>query len=85
MREDKFLMRFVIITGTVVSSLLSLIIIITVAYFKIWQPEFPIPEVLNNWGGIILGFYFGSFLGLLKDWLRIAQPEKGGTTPPTAT
>lgn len=78
MREDKFLMRFVIIIGTIVSSIISLAVIIPVAYFKVRQPEFEIPEVLTNWGGLIIGFYFGSFLGLVKDWIRISGTPEGG-------
>jgi hypothetical protein len=33
----------------------------------------PIPDELSNWGGIILGFYFGQFVTLLKDYMGIVQ------------
>lgn len=78
MKEDRFLIRFLIITMTIVSSIISLIIVLTVAYFKIFLPEFPIPEILTNWGGLIIGFYFGSFIGLVKDLLKISPTEEGG-------
>lgn len=29
----------------------------------------PIPDQLSNWGGIILGFYFGQFVSLVKDYM----------------
>ena len=32
-----------------------------------------IPDVLSNWGGIILGFYFGQFINLVKDYMGIIQ------------
>ena len=37
------------------------------------------PSILENWGGIILGFYFGTFVGLLKEWLVGPGKEKGET------
>jgi hypothetical protein len=30
-----------------------------------------VPEVLSNWGGIILGFYFGQFVNLAKDYMGV--------------
>lgn len=32
-----------------------------------------IPDQLSNWGGIILGFYFGQFINLVKDYTGIIQ------------
>lgn len=76
MKEDTFLIRFLVITMTLVSSIIALMVIYTVAYYKILLPEFKIPEVFTNWGGLIIGFYFGSFVGLLKDLLRIFRTEE---------
>jgi hypothetical protein len=36
-----------------------------------------IPEQLSNWGGIILGFYFGQFINLVKDYTGILQNAVG--------
>ena len=36
----------------------------------IFKSGFDIPVTLQNWGGLIIGFYFGSFVSLLKDWSR---------------
>lgn len=33
----------------------------------------PIPDQLSNWGGIILGFYFGQFISIVKDYMGIIQ------------
>jgi len=82
MREDKFLMRFLIISGVIVSSIISVAIIVTVAYITIVTPEAEIPEVLTNWGGLIIGFYFGSFLSLVKDWLKLSESAEGGENKP---
>lgn len=67
MEEDVFLRRFLIIAWVLVSSLIAITILGSTAYFKIKHPTAPIPEVLSNWGGIILGFYFGSFTTFAKD------------------
>ena len=67
MEEDVFLRRFLIITWVLVSSGIALLILGSTMYFKVKNPTAPIPEVLSNWGGIILGFYFGSFTTFAKD------------------
>jgi hypothetical protein len=40
-----------------------------------------IPDQLSNWGGIILGFYFGQFINLVKDYIGIIQASSGGNQP----
>ncbi|GAH45191.1 unnamed protein product, partial [marine sediment metagenome] len=65
------------ITMTIVASIISLVIVLSVAYFKIFLPSFAIPEVFTNWGGLIIGFYFGSFIGLVKDLLKKSPTEEG--------
>lgn len=32
-----------------------------------------VPDVLANWGGIILGFYFGQFVSLVKDYMGVME------------
>lgn len=32
-----------------------------------------VPDVLSNWGGIILGFYFGQFVNLVKDYMGVIE------------
>ncbi|QBF32203.1 hypothetical protein [Thalassococcus sp. S3] len=70
---DRFLKRFVVVTVMIVSSLIALGIIFVTAFLPVFLQSNP-PEALVNWGGIIIGFYFGTFAGLLKDWL---SDEKG--------
>jgi hypothetical protein len=38
----------------------------------------PIPDELSNWGGIILGFYFGQFISIVKDYMGIVQTSSKG-------
>lgn len=60
--------RFVVYCAVSVSSIIALVVIGVVAIMPLVRTGFEIPEVLANWGGLIIGFYFGSFVTLLKDW-----------------
>ncbi len=71
---DQFLRRFVVVTATIVASLIALGIIFVTAFMPLFV-EYAAPKELVNWGGIIIGFYFGTFASLLKDWL---STEKRG-------
>ncbi len=71
---DQFLRRFVVVTATIVASMIALGIIFVTAFMPMFV-EYTAPEELVNWGGIIIGFYFGTFASLLKDWL---STEKKG-------
>ena len=69
MNSMEYYKKFLIITWCIVSSLIALIIIGGVIYFKIINKQAGVPEVLTNWGGMVLGFYFGSFASFAKDIL----------------
>lgn len=84
MNDDVFLRRFIIITWAVVSSIIALMILGGTMYYKFLNPTAPMPEVLTNWGGIILGFYFGSFTAFAKDVLFNAK-KKSREEPPENT
>ncbi len=62
--------RFVVYAAVTVSSIIALLVICVVALIPLFWPEYEIPTTLQNWGGLIIGFYFGSFITLLKDWSR---------------
>jgi hypothetical protein len=72
---DQFLRRFVVVTVILVSSLIALVIIFATVLVPIVSTN-DAPEELKNWGGLIIGFYFGTFIGLLKDWL--SEPGQKG-------
>lgn len=60
--------RFVVYAAVIVSSVIALTVIFVVALMPLFRAGYEIPDVLQNWGGLIIGFYFGSFISLLKDW-----------------
>jgi hypothetical protein len=74
MVKHDFIEKFIVISWVVVSSLIALMVLGGTMYYKIINTTAPMPEVLSNWGGIILGFYFGSFTSIAKDILS----KKGG-------
>lgn len=76
--------KFVVYMGITVSSLIALGVICAVIILP-FVDNTPIPAALENWGGLIIGFYFGSFMTLIKDWSGVqagsagAPVEKGST------
>jgi hypothetical protein len=75
-------------------SVIVVVSVVVIAIVEVWagSPEIKIPDVLSNWGGIILGFYFGQFVNLVKDFMGIVSgtslPAQIGGTPaanPSAT
>ncbi|SIT14639.1 hypothetical protein SAMN05421759_1216 [Roseivivax lentus] len=65
---DQSSKRFVVFCAVSVSSIIALAVIGVVALMPLLAPGYEVPETLANWGGLIIGFYFGSFITLLKDW-----------------
>lgn len=63
---------------SVVAGLISVIIIVSVVILALTGKE--IPQQLSNWGGIILGFYFGQYITLVKDYMGIIQSVGGPKT-----
>jgi hypothetical protein len=62
---------------SLIAGAISLTVVISVVVLALYQQ--PIPDVLSNWGGIILGFYFGQFINLVKDYIGVVQ----GTSAPS--
>jgi hypothetical protein len=56
---------------SVIAGTISLVVVVSVVIIAI--SGHIVPEVLSNWGGIILGFYFGQFITLMKDYMGIMQ------------
>jgi hypothetical protein len=63
----------VIGVGTLISGVLAVGIILSVLIISLYNPDKEPPKVLENWGGIILGFYFGQFLSLVKDYMHSSE------------
>lgn len=57
---------FIIKVQTVVSALLALLVVGSVVWVAMWNMmgvgSVEIPPVFVDWGGVIIGFYFGTFL-----------------------
>jgi hypothetical protein len=53
--------------------------VVFLAVMSVFKPEskIEIPQVLGNWGGIIIGFYFGQFANLVKDYLVVGGSPSG--------
>ncbi len=65
----------VIAGGTLISGLIALAIVISVVVLALEGVK-EVPKVLENWGGIILGFYFGQFLSLVKDYMNTLSERR---------
>jgi uncharacterized integral membrane protein len=73
--------------GFIISGIIAIIIVMSVVSISVLQAlysagEYKIPDVLANWGGVIVGFYFGTFVSLIKDYMRLE--EKRSTSEPQA-
>lgn len=55
---------------SIISGVIALIIVLSVVIIAVTGSG-PIPSELSNWGGIVLGFYFGQFVNLVKDYMGI--------------
>lgn len=54
--------NFILIFGSVISGILALVIICVPIVAPLFLSSYAIPETIENWGGVIIGFYFGSFI-----------------------
>lgn len=73
-KRDRLLFQLVY-SGFLISGVIALLVIGGVIYLSVAGPTNQngdpiVPEVLQNWGGIIVGFYFGTFVSLIKDYMK---------------
>ena len=68
---------------TIFSGAIAVIVVGSVVILALTKSE--IPDQLSNWGGIILGFYFGQYMTLAKDYMGLASgtPRPSTALPPT--
>lgn len=57
---------------TLIAGLIAITVVVSVVAFSLFGNA-EAPEVLTNWGGIILGFYFGQFVNLVRDYMGVVQ------------
>jgi hypothetical protein len=72
----------VLIAQTWVSGFLALVIVVSAVVIPLYglymeNPNIEVPDVIQNWGGVIIGFYFGSALTQMGSLL--ASLKGGGS------
>jgi hypothetical protein len=63
----------ILVILTIVAGLLALVIIGTICYTAVVpgvSTENKALAQLQNWGGVVIGFFFGSFFNLLAETLK---------------
>jgi hypothetical protein len=73
-RRKRKLTHGIILSGWILTILTMVAIIGTALYMMTAQGFAKLPEELAQWCGIALGFLFGSFTGIVKDFISDA-PE----------
>jgi hypothetical protein len=64
---------FVSVIGTILAGLIALAVIVGVIFLSARDGN--VPDVLKNWGGIIIGFFFGQFFSFVQTMLRPATND----------
>ncbi|TBB95930.1 hypothetical protein ELH39_01015 [Rhizobium ruizarguesonis] len=59
---------------SIIAGVISLVVVISVVVIAISGGV--VPDVLSNWGGIILGFYFSQFLNIVNGYMGILEKAK---------
>ena len=78
MEGDIWLRRCVVLIIICVSSIIALATIGAAILHPYLDEHSETPSVLEDWGGLIIGFYFGTLVGLLKDWMSDASGKDNG-------
>lgn len=69
--RTKNVVTAIIISGWVVSVILIISIVAASLYLQVVQPHVQLPDTLREWSGIALGFLFGNFFSIVKDYLTV--------------
>lgn len=59
----------ILISGWILSVLVILFIVSASVYLLTMYPTVPLPDTLREWSGISIGFLFGSFFTIIKDYV----------------
>ena len=70
---------YIFLIGIVAAGLIGLIVIAGAIFWKDASKE------VMQWGGTIIGFFFGTFFSLLKDYMRMGQEPRNEPKAPNAT
>jgi hypothetical protein len=69
--RTKNIVTGIILSGWVVSVLLIMSIVAASVYLQVMFPNNPVPDTLREWSGICMGFLFGNFFSIVKEYLMI--------------
>jgi len=67
--RTKNLVTGILISGWILSVLLILSIVSASVYLQVMHPETPLPDTLREWSGISIGFLFGNFFTIIKEYV----------------
>jgi hypothetical protein len=70
------LILWIVALGTGIIGLISLSIVGAVIYSSLQYGK-P-PEILSNWGGLIIGFFIGSFFNFVRTALGLELEDSNG-------
>jgi hypothetical protein len=71
----------VVLAGMMLTGLISVLVVGAVVYAALTQSK--VPDVLANWGGILIGFFVGQFFNFARSFLDPQAPRDAPTTAPT--
>jgi hypothetical protein len=74
---DKLVRLGFIISGVIAIIIVGSVITLSILAAIYGTDVIKIPSVLENWGGVVVGFYFGTFVSLIKDYIRLKSPTFG--------
>lgn len=67
------LILWIVALGTAIIGLIALSIVGAVIYEEITYGKSP--EILTNWGGLIIGFFIGTFFNFVRTALGVEEAE----------
>ena len=67
--RTKNLVTGILISGWILSVLVILFIVTASVYLQFLHPETPLPDTLREWAGISIGFLFGNFWSIIKEYV----------------
>lgn len=63
------LARAMLIGGYVMCFLIALMLVTTAVVYMLMYPDQKVPDVLNQWVGVTIGFIFGTMGSMIKDFV----------------
>jgi hypothetical protein len=57
-----FAISFILICGALTSSVIAIVVIVVPVIAPFSEKAYNIPPEVKEWGGVIIGFYFGAFV-----------------------